>query len=755
MKKWLTDIFYSFPIQLVILQLRNNLFLIAIWFLIALLMTGMLGNIFGIKFLFLTPEYLGKVNFWSFFFLGLAFGGFFMTWNLTTYLLDSHHFPFLATLERPFTKFCLNNLLIPLTFSIIYFGYTIYFQSYHEYWAASVIFGHILGFLTGVGILVVISAIYFHYTNKDILSFLKIRNQMPPNLMKGAAAPGRKDTVHELIGKRHNHWRVDTYLTEDFRPRIVRSVAHYDSSILLSVFRQNHVNALIVQLFGMVVLIILGFLIDNPYFRIPAAASVFILASVLVALMGAITYWFNRWRILVFLLLLILINYLTSYDIFNHKNKGYGLDYTTPPAKYSYPVLEEMADADLVDRDKENTIAILENWKAKFADQTSKPKMVIFCASGGGMRAAVWTMQVMQQADSLLNGKLMEHTSLITGASGGLIGTAYIRELYLQKQLGLRASIYSPAYINNISSDLLNSLAFTIVSNDLFLPWIKFESGGFTYRKDRGYIFEQQLNENTSNAFKKTIADYKKPEQQALVPMMFITPSIVNDGRRLIISPQGVSYMTLAPIGVERKNTVEIDAVDFGHLFEQQGAENLLFTSALRMNATYPYILPNVYLPSRPSLEVMDAGFRDNYGLMSATRFIHVFKDWILENTDGVVLVQASGQIKIEDINPNEGKGMIETIFNPLGIAGQIMTLQDYEHDANLGYIFDLLGQDKFDIIRFIYNASKDNERASMTFHLTQREKDDILNSFYMEDNQKNMDRLAQALGRNLEQVLQ
>jgi len=172
----------------------------------------------------------------------------------------------------------------------------------------------------------------------------------------------------------------------------------------------------------------------------------------------------------------------------------------------------------------------------------------------------------------------------------------------------------------------------------------------------------------------------------------------------------------------------------------------MLFSTALRMNATYPYILPNVYLPSQPSVEVMDAGFRDNYGLMSATRFIHVFRDWILNNTSGVVLVQASGQIKIEEINPSDHKGMIETFFNPIGIAGQIMTLQDYEHDTNLGYIYDMLGKDKFDIIRFIYQSGKDKERASMTFHLTQREKDNIMKSFFLDENQRSLKRLEAAL---------
>ncbi len=740
MKKWFNDIFYSFPIQLLILHLRNNLLLIFTWILLTLLMTGKVASLFGINYLFLTPEYLGEVNFLSFFFLGLAFGGFFMTWNLTTYLLDSHHFPFLASLSRPFTKFCLNNLIVPLSFLILYLAHTIHFQHYAEYWTVGRIVTNCLGFITGMLVLVLLSGLYFWFTNKDILSVLQIGKEEAQQLL-GNLTPKRGKTQKQVLASRKRGWRVDTYLTLSLQPRLVRSVAHYDTKVLLSVFKQNHVNALVAQLAGLILLIILGFLIDNPYFRIPAGASIFILGSVVVAVSGAIVYWFDQWSITVILLILTGINYLTSYELFSHQNKGYGLDYTQERPVYNYPQLSKLIAPENIDADTTATLKILENWSAKFP-ATEKPKMVVFCVSGGGMKAAVWAMEVMQTADSLLQTELFPRTMLITGASGGLIGASYLRELYLQEQMGKIENPRDPKYIEVISQDLLNSVAFTIVSNDIFLPWAKFEEGGFKYHKDRGYIFEKQLNENTAGILDKKIVDYQAAEEQSLIPMLFVTPSIVNDGRRLIISPHGVSYMTIPPIGYERPGAVELDAVDFGRFFVDQGAYNMRFTTALRMNATYPYVLPNVHLPSQPSIEIMDAGFRDNYGIASATRFIHVFKDWILNNTSGVVLVQITSLNKIDEINPDENKGLVSTLLNPLGIPGQILSLQDYEQDTNLGYIYDLLGKDNFDVVRFIYQPANADERASVTFHLTGREKRDILNSLKHEDNRKSLDSL-------------
>lgn len=744
MRKWIYDIFYSFPLQLLILHLRNNLILIITWLVLTLLMTGTIGSLFGIKYLFLSPEYLGKVNFVSFFFLGLAFGGFFMTWNLTTYLLDSHHFPFLASLSRPFTKFCVNNLVVPVIFFVIYLWHTIYFQHYAEYGNLMTILANCMGFIMGTTALVLLSALYFSYTNKDILNFLKVGEPQATPLL-GKLSPGRKEIQKKALSSKQKGWRVDTYLTESLKPRLVRSVAHYDTALLLSVFKQNHVNALVVQLVGLVVLITLGFLIDNPYFRIPAGASLFILGSVLIAVAGAFIYWFDKWSVSVLVIVLIAINYLTTFDTFNHQNKGYGLNYKMEKPAYNYPELKKLVAPANIIEDRKGTEQILTNWRNKF-DAVSKPKMVLFCVSGGGLKAAVWAMKVMQTADSLMDGELMPHATLITGASGGLIGAAYLRELYLQESLGVEINPRDPKHIETISKDLLNSVAFTIVSNDIFLPWLTFKEGGHTYHKDRGYIFEEQLNENTDQVFDKNIMDYRDPEEQSTIPMLFITPSIVNDGRRLIISPHGVSYMLIPPIGFDEPEAVEIDAVDFGRFFESQGAYNMRFTSALRMNATYPYVLPNVHLPSMPSMEIMDAGFRDNYGIASATRFIHVFKDWILNNTSGVVLVQITSLNKIDEISPDENKGLISTLLNPLGIPGQILSLQDYEQDTNLGYIYDLLGRENFDVLRFIYQPANPKERASVTFHLTGREKKDILNSLSHQDNQKLLHRLEELM---------
>lgn len=747
MRKRLVAIFYSFPIQLFLLHIRSNQLLVALWLILVFFVSGNLGLKLGFRYLFLDPEYLGTVNFWSFFFLGFTFGGFTMTWHLTTYLLSAHYFPFLASLSRPFTKFCINNSLFPVAFMIYYLITLVQFQYSYENLSDKTILLNCLGVVGGALLLILFNLFYFYFTNKDIFSFIKNdRKLIPPNLLP-QIAPGRRGIDLNYIKLDENRWLVSTYFTEMLGVRAVRSVAHYDARLLLNIFKQNHLNALIIQLLSMLLLMALGQLIDYTYFRIPAAASLFILGSVILAILGALIYWFDQWWVTLFILLLGVINFITSFEFLHFHNRAYGLNYEVPRAEYAYEKLEKVVMSAQVDIDKANTIRILENWQRKVKRPGRKPKLILLCVSGGGLRAATWTTQALQTADSLTNGKLFNHSVLITGASGGMFGAAYMRELYLQKQQNESVDLYASNHIENVSKDLLNSVAFTLVTNDLFLPWATFKAGDHHYQKDRGYAFEKQLNENTAQILDKSIADYREPEARGLIPMMYITPAIVNDVRRMVISPQGVTFMMVPPVSPANRHAVEVDAVDFGWLFKKQDAHELRFLTALRMNATYPYVLPNVHLPSMPGVEVLDAGFRDNYGTVSAVRFIHVFKDWILKNTSGVVMIQISSSEKIEKTYPSNTQGLISSLLNPVGIAGQLIVFQEFEQDNSIALTYDLLGKDHFEFIRFIYRpGTNEKKRAAISFHLTKGERENVLDAIYLPDNQASLRRLVKVL---------
>ena len=719
--------------------------LLSLWVVLLLMMSGSLGRRLGLQYLFLDPEYLGEVNSLSFYIVGLALGGFFMSWNLTTYLLTAQHFPFLASLKRPFTKFSINNLLLPLAFGLFYLLLIGFFQQHYQGLSLLRNLLHLAAIVLGSLTLALGYSLYFRFTNRDISYYYRI--SAPPNLVNLHIPPGSRNADLDYIKLDRNRLKVWTYLGENLKPRIVRSVAHYESRLLLNIFKQNHLNALALQLLSMMSLLILGYLVDWEIFRIPAAASILILFSLLIAFIGALTYWFASWRAFVIVCLLIFTNYLTSFGVFNHPNYAYGLEYGPERAPYVYDSLQQICNTNQVDLDLAVTEQILDRRVARMNRKGEKPKIVFLCASGGGLKAAAWSTHVLQTADSLTQGKVMNQAVLMTGASGGMLGMSYLRELYWREQTQNGQPMYSQEYLDRITLDLLNSVAFTIVSNDLFLPWRRFEYAGERYFRDRGYVFEQQFNENTAGILDKPLMAYQAPEQAGEIPMLYLSPAIVNDGRQMIVSPQGVSFMMVPPVGRLQPDVYEIDAVDFRWLLKDQNADSLRFLTGLRMNATYPYVLPTVHLPTDPQITLVDAGFRDNYGIQAATRFIQVYQDWIRENTSGVIMVQMTSSEKIEQIPSSGTQGIIESLFNPLGIAGKVLDVQELQYDNTLSFVHDLLGEDNFELIRFIYRPSNDKKlEASVSFHLTQQEKEDVLQALELEANQLSMQRLLEAL---------
>lgn len=750
MKERLINIYYTFPVQLIKLQLKHNILLLSLWAILFAIVNGNIGSSMGFHKMFLDPEYMGKVTFWSFFIIGLAYGSFFIAWNTSIYILNSYRFPFLASLYRPFAKFSFNNFFIPVTFILFYVFKIVHFQWYNEYTGQYSILFYCLGFLLGAFIMVLSSMLYFQYTNTDMQTYRKL-NKLKLSKMLKAIVVKRKERQLNVMdnGPYKNAWRVDFFLTEYFQWRIVRNVEHYNFKLLERVFRQNHANALVIQSLSITALILMAALVEYEHFRIPAGASLLLLLSIITTIIGALTYWMEEWKVLFLLTAFFLVSKMMSWGWFSYQNSAYGLNYAVPYADYSVKALDSICSKERYREDSKATLEILERWRNKFGQSRllRKPKLVLLCVSGGGIRASLWSNHVIREIDKSLNGKLMKHTVLMTGASGGMWGASLYRELYYQKQKGKDIDLYDKKYLDYTAKDLMNSLAFTFLVNDIFIPWVNREVNGYTYRQDRGYIFEQQFIENTEGLLGESLNYYKQPEEEALIPMMFLTPLISNDSRMMVISPHGVSYMMRPPFSYQGDGEEsKIDAVDYGALFAAHNPLNLRFATALRMNATFPFIFPSVQMPTEPVLTLVDAGFRDNFGLETATRFAAIFRKWIRENTSGITIISVRSYAQAEKIAETTTKSLSELAFNPLGPVFALDAMQNYHHDTYVSYLKSKIGYDKIDVVNFVYKPTILTERASLSLHLTQREKNDILNAINLDENQQSIKRLKELI---------
>jgi len=326
-----------------------------------------------------------------------------------------------------------------------------------------------------------------------------------------------------------------------------------------------------------------------------------------------------------------------------------------------------------------------------------------------------------------------------------MVGASYLRELYLQKQLGNVKDFYHDSLLTNISNDMLNTMAVSIAVNDLFLRLRKFELDGDVYIKDRAYAFEKKLNINTNYIMDKRLGDYKIPEEEAQIPMMIFTPSIKNDGRRLFISPLPISYLTQTLPTENVSSEILFDGVEFSRMFEKQNAQNIKFTSVIRMNATFPYILPIASLPSEPKMEVMDAGLRDNFGMRTGIQFVYTFKDWLEKNTDGIVFLQVRDKSKINEVSDNPQKSILETFLSPVGsFYENLFFIQDYNHDQLVQYMGTWYNG-KIDILD-LQIKNKEKVHLSLSWHLTPDEKKTIIGAINQSDNQKTINKLKELL---------
>lgn len=748
-------IYYSFPVQLLINHLKKNQVLLLLWLLMFGFVTKSVGMMVGAPYLFLDPEYINAVDYRGFLIIGISTAIFIMSFHITTYILDSYRFTFLGTIPKPFSKFCLNNSIIPLAFVIVYIICIVKFQAQNMFATTTDILIDLTGF--GVGLLgtLFIMFIYFRSTNKDI--FKELALSLDKQLRKNTIS--RVNVMKKLKTAKKDKYLVHHYLDFPFKVKPVPEYNTYDKRTLLKIFDQNHLNAVIVEIFVIILIVILGLFRDNEYFQIPAAASGILFFSMFVMFTGAFSYWLRGWAITTFIITLIIFNFLVKHQLIDSNYQAYGVNYNTKKADYSLQNLNRLSSLENHNKDIEATKGILENWKKKF-DGKEKPKIVLICTSGGGQRAAAWTMRTLQYADSSLNGKLFKHATLITGASGGLVGASYFRQLYLEKISGKNINIYDPKYYNNITKDILNPVIFSLVVNDVFFRFQKFTYGKYEYLKDRGYAFEQQLNKNTENILHKKVWEYHEPEQKGLIPMVILAPTIINDGRKLFISSQNISYMTKSH--TEESITNKIKGIEFSRFFEEQDGKNLSFLSALRMSATFPYITPNVELPSAPAMEIMDAGLSDNYGIRDAVKFLYVFKDWISENTSGVVLVSIRDSEKNKEIEKKIETSIFQKMTTPIGsLYNNWDYMQDLNNDNILEYT-EKLYDGNLHLVEFQYipkpvhvnqkKLSKEIEeknlerRAALSWHLTTREKESIKRTILEDNNQKALLKLESIL---------
>ncbi|MFN5417166.1 MAG: hypothetical protein ACK5B9_08930, partial [Flavobacteriia bacterium] len=174
--------------------------------------------------------------------------------------------------------------------------------------------------------------------------------------------------------------------------------------------------------------------------------------------------------------------------------------------------------------------------------------------------------------------------------------------------------------------------------------------------------------------------------------------------------------------------------IDFQSFFK--GNTDVRFLSVLRMNATFPLVLPMVSMPTNPEMHVMDAGVRDNYGGKITMEYLFALQDWIKENTSGVILVKIRDTKKILKGETVRKVSLLNKFTLPFGnMYDNFPRTQDFDQDE----LFKL-GVQGFDfpvnLVIFNLRESK-KDRISLSWHLTSFEKQKIKKALYSPSNKE------------------
>ncbi|MEM7040301.1 MAG: hypothetical protein AAF570_25260, partial [Bacteroidota bacterium] len=352
-------LYFSLPVQLVIAQVRYQKFVLLCWLFLFLVVTNNFGEMLGIPYLLLEPEYMGEVSFFSMFLLGCGMGTFMMAYMIASYIGTSFRFHFLALEYRPFFVFFLNNMLIPLAFlamyAVCYIRFQVYLIGEFNWW----IVAQLCGFYLGIFMVTLFIFVYFFQTNTNFVHRFgeKVLREMKARrviLAKARAGMGIRIRVDWFFNGWFRATKTDPNEPADFRR-------------LIQVLNQNHGNALFLEFILLCAIMGMGLLEKNPAYQIPAGASILLLLSVILMLIAAFTFWFRRLGPVALLLIVGVYMVFDNFNVIGDRHPALGMNYETQKAAYTTDRMYRIGSEENVQADMANTVDMLNTWRSDFA----------------------------------------------------------------------------------------------------------------------------------------------------------------------------------------------------------------------------------------------------------------------------------------------------------------------------------------------------------------------------------------------------
>ena len=166
--------------------------------------------------------------------------------------------------------------------------------------------------------------------------------------------------------------------------------------------------------------------------------------------------------------------------------------------------------------------------------QGDERTLVVVCASGGGIQAAGWTVQVLTGLQKKLGTSFTRAIGLISSTSGGSVGSRYFLDRFGDQGCPPPDEESLEKIFKSATEDSLGAVGWGLAYPDLFraigLPFL------VNKYSDRAEAMEIDWQRHLTNP-KNTLADWRKQILDGKIPIPVFNATLVEDGRRFLITP--------------------------------------------------------------------------------------------------------------------------------------------------------------------------------------------------------------------------
>ena len=454
----------------------------------------------------------------------------------------------------------------------------------------------LLGLLCSLAVVVLAKVIQLTFTDPRTTPhpppYLVFPAYMVPSLERGF------DSLYCWHSERWRKLKGDANLASQWPLEILRCagqgyLVNCEAPAGKLILRSGHVFAVALSLIAFALYLGIGYAkgrIDNKPSFVPALAFFLLFLIVACWFLGAITFFFDRYRVPLLACLAILslaTTFAPESDHFYRVAVGKG-----PPTLFR--------PADLISQ----------------RGTRGHRRLIAVATAGGGIQAAAWTTRVLrgleeecsQQASPATKCDLRDSIVVISGVSGGSLGAmAYARSFATNP-----TPISPAAVVANTEASAIDEVAWGWTNPDLFravLPWFRRQY------IDRGWALEEKWRavhqlHDSQHRRDVFLGDWA-PSAGNSIPALLLNATVVETGKPLVFST------TAFPEKGDRRGLV-----NFYDLFpELQHGYDIRVNTAARLSASFPYVAPaarsNVKNPPVPDFHIVDGGYYDNFGIVA------------------------------------------------------------------------------------------------------------------------------------------